>query len=242
MHGPEKYRIGFIGAPLAVVIAYHCIFLCNLIYALLATPKAAWCGFSKDIFRDLGVNYRLGGAGVLALCSEWWGEYKSTFLQQADHLHFHLVAVLAFSAFEALGLGSTYLGQVTQATTAIYTSVMASLFPLPYALSLAAAIRIGHLVGAGNAEGARLASSASSKLAMMLAVFAVSCIVLLRRQIAALYTDNEAVLHLFSNNVSIDWLLIYECDLHVYRMKGAGSAGCSARRSNADCQWWNSSR
>lgn len=119
---------------------------------------------------------------------------------------------------------------------------MASLFPLPYALSLAAPVRIGHLVEAGNAEGGRLASSASSKLAMILAVFAVSCIVLLRKQIAALYTDNEAVLRLFSNNVSTDWLPIHEYGSPVYHVKGAGSAGCSARRSNADCQWRNFSR
>lgn len=74
VHGPERFRLGFIGAPLAVVIAYHCIFFVMLLYAFFATPKKAWCGLSSAIFQDLGLNLRLGFTGVVALCSEWWGK------------------------------------------------------------------------------------------------------------------------------------------------------------------------
>jgi MATE family multidrug resistance protein len=77
VYGPHRYRLGFIGAPIAVVIAYYCIFFVMLVYALLTTPKVAWCGLSRAIVQDLGVNVRLGLAGVLSLCSEWWGEHMA---------------------------------------------------------------------------------------------------------------------------------------------------------------------
>lgn len=75
VYGPDRYRLGFIGAPIGVLIAYYCIFFVMLAYALLTTPQVAWCGFSRAIFQDLSENVRLGVAGVVALCSEWWGAH-----------------------------------------------------------------------------------------------------------------------------------------------------------------------
>lgn len=72
--GPSRFRLGFIGAPIGVVVAYHCVFFATLIYALVTTPKRAWCGLSRAIVQDLGPNVRLGLQGSIALCSEWWGK------------------------------------------------------------------------------------------------------------------------------------------------------------------------
>lgn len=94
MHGPAPYSLGFIGAPIAVVLSFWCLLGVIGVYAMLVAPKEYWCGFSRAIFQDLGLNFKYGFSGVLSVCSEWW-------------------------AFEFISLGATYLGIITQATSAI---------------------------------------------------------------------------------------------------------------------------
>lgn len=102
--------MGYLGAPLAVVIAYTLLFLVMLAYAWVAAPRHAWAGVSSAIFQDLGVNWRYGIAGVLSTVSEWY-------------------------AFEAISLGSTYLGEITQATSAILATIGSLAWQTPLALS-----------------------------------------------------------------------------------------------------------
>jgi MATE family multidrug resistance protein len=86
--GPPNIRIGFLGAPIAVVLTnittvsvkhrvqMHNIdnnpqFLLLLLYCAIWAPKTAYAGFSRAIFLDLGPNIRLGIAGIVSTCSEW---------------------------------------------------------------------------------------------------------------------------------------------------------------------------
>jgi MATE family multidrug resistance protein len=105
-------------------------------------------------------------------------------------------------AFEALGIGSTYLGPTAQATTAVFISVLALAFPGPYAISLAASIRIGNLLGAGKPNRAREAASAAHKIALVLVLGAAGCLLLLRKYVALFYTVDDRVLEMVHNNVS----------------------------------------
>lgn len=63
--GPEPIRLGFIGAPIATAISFNLISLMSLAYAIFFVhPKTAWCPITRDIFKNLGVLFRLGVAGV----------------------------------------------------------------------------------------------------------------------------------------------------------------------------------
>ena len=152
---------------------------------------------------------------VLSLCAANGGVRFKALCCLATRLADHSVCLPL--AFEALGLGSTYLGQVTQATTAVYCSVLAATFPFAYALCLAAAIRIGHLVGAGKAEAARMAARATCRLAIISAVVMACCLVSLRKYVAELYTEDSEVVRMFNENVSFTCfrgLLTWQC-LHL---------------------------
>lgn len=105
-------------------------------------------------------------------------------------------------AFELLGVGSTYLGPTAQATTAIYSGVLAMCYPVPYAISLAAAIRVGNSIGAGQASQAKQAAGAAQKIALLVVLSAAGCLGIFHRQVATFYTNDNHVAQMFTANVS----------------------------------------
>ena len=76
IYGPERVQIGYCGAAWAAVVAYNLILIILVIYAMIELPKGVWAGFSRASFQELSQNYAFGFAGVVALCSEWWGMYS----------------------------------------------------------------------------------------------------------------------------------------------------------------------
>jgi MATE family multidrug resistance protein len=174
--GPDRYRLGFIGAPIATLVAYLTIFVVLLAYTIIQTPSRAWCGFSRSMFRDLGINYRLGFQGACSLCSEWW-------------------------AYEFLGIGSTFLGPATQAATAIFTSVLSILFSIPFAISLAAGIRVGYLIGAGNAGSAQVAAVAAQRIVIVISFMGGVALFLSRHSLGRLYSGDPHATKMVSDYV-----------------------------------------
>ena len=179
-------RIGYLGAPAAVVIAYTFLFLTMLVYAWVAAPRHAWAGVSKTIFQDLGVNWQYGIAGVLSTVSEWY-------------------------AFEAISLGSTYLGEVTQATSAILATIGSLAWQTPLALSstshcrhergsvlillaVAVSIRVGNLIGAGKPQQAKKAAWTAQVFALSVVLTTAILIFIFRRSFATMFSQDPAVI------------------------------------------------
>lgn len=70
--GPEPFRLGFIGAPIATAISFNLISILSIIYGLFFVPKTAWHPLSTRCFTSLGVLVQLGLSGVGQVASEWW--------------------------------------------------------------------------------------------------------------------------------------------------------------------------
>ena len=70
--GPEPYRLGFIGAPIATAVSFNLISLMSIIYGVFFVPKTAWHPLSRRCFTSLGVLVQLGLSGVGQVASEWW--------------------------------------------------------------------------------------------------------------------------------------------------------------------------
>ena len=71
--GPEPFRLGFIGAPIATALCFNLISLASVAYGVYFVPsKAAWHPFSRRSFTSLGVLVQLGLSGVGQVASEWW--------------------------------------------------------------------------------------------------------------------------------------------------------------------------
>lgn len=80
--------------------------------------------------------------------------------------------------------------------------MLAVAFPGPYAISLAASIRVGNLLGAGKEDRARDAASAAQKIALFLVLGTAGCLLLVRNYVALFYTKDDRVLEMVQNNVS----------------------------------------
>lgn len=71
--GPiDSIRMGFIGAPISTVISFYLMFIFSTVYSIFFLPKDAWGGWRREAFQSLGINFKLGVAGVFMICSEWW--------------------------------------------------------------------------------------------------------------------------------------------------------------------------
>jgi hypothetical protein len=93
-------------------------FIVSLLYAINFAPRTAWGGLSLAMFQDLGINIRLGIAGVAAVSSEWW-------------------------CWECVGLASSFLGAEALASQSVLLTSASLFYQIPYALSVACAVRVG---------------------------------------------------------------------------------------------------
>ena len=72
-----------------------------MVYSILYAPITAWGGFDKRMFSGLGLNLRLGLAGIAMVGSEWW-------------------------CWEIVGLATSYLGPTALAAQSVLRMFLVS--------------------------------------------------------------------------------------------------------------------
>lgn len=127
--------IGFIGAPLSVVITNWA--MCFLIFAYIFFVNGYQCWpqqlvFSKICFVNWGRMIRLSIPGVLMVEAEWL-------------------------AFEIITLTASKFGTEVLAAQSIITTSCVLLYQIPFALSIAASTRIAWYIGAASISAAKKA-------------------------------------------------------------------------------------
>ncbi|KAK0239041.1 MATE efflux family protein [Armillaria nabsnona] len=169
--GPEPIRLGFIGAPISTAISFNLVALLSTLYGVFFVPKTAWHPICRRSFTSLGVLVNLGLGGVGQTASEWW-------------------------AWELIGLAASLLGPVALATQSVLLVSASTTFQAPFALSVAASVRIGNLLGERKARRAGIASNTS--LVMSLIMSSLFCIMFLvfRNSWGYLFNDDPAVIAL----------------------------------------------
>ncbi|WP_341503878.1 MATE family efflux transporter [Gallaecimonas sp. GXIMD4217] len=98
--------------------------------------------------------------------------------------------------FAVVALLIAPLGPVTVAGHQVAMNFSSLVFMFPMSLALAVTIRVGHTMGEGSPDGARRACYAGLALGQLVAVTSCTLTWLFRDQIAAIYTDDVAVLAL----------------------------------------------
>lgn len=175
----DPLRVGFIGAPLAVVLANNAIFLVIIIYALVAAPKHTLVPPSRAIFQDLYLNWKYGILGIASVCTEWL-------------------------AFEYCSIAAGYLGIEAQAINSIFACVTGGFYQLPYALSVAAAIRVGNLLGENRPLKAKKAVRVAQSLALGEVLFTAVLMFVFRRKIVGVFSDDAGVMYRAEHDVSVE--------------------------------------
>ncbi|KAG6876116.1 hypothetical protein C0992_000912 [Termitomyces sp. T32_za158] len=165
--GPRSIRLGFIGAPIATAVSFNLVSVMSIVYGVFYVPKTAWHPLDRRMFTNLGVLVPLGFAGVGQTASEW-------------------------CAWELVALAASLMGSVALATQSVLLSSASMTFQAPFALSVAASVRIGNLLGEGNAKRAGIASNTSIIMALALSLIT-------RNQWAYLFNDDSEVVSLVAS-------------------------------------------
>ncbi|KAF8322158.1 multidrug/Oligosaccharidyl-lipid/Polysaccharide flippase [Clavulina sp. PMI_390] len=166
--GPQSIRLGFIGAPLSTVISFNLIAISTAMYIWIWDPRKAWHPVSMSMFQNLRLLVELGVAGVGQLAAEWWG-------------------------WELIGLAASLLGPTSLAAQSILAATASTTFQLPFSLSVAASVRIGNHLGAGNAFRAQVATHTSLLLALAMALVLSTILTVCRNSWALLFNEDPNV-------------------------------------------------
>ena len=93
----QRFKWGFIGAPIAVATTHNLLPLCLFLYVYFISGSKCWAGFSKEALKNWGPMVKLGFSGFLMVIAE-------------------------FLAFEILTLASSYISKTTLAAQAALAS------------------------------------------------------------------------------------------------------------------------
>lgn len=144
--GPiDSIRLGFVGAPIASCISINLMFITMFLYSIFRAPRDAWGGWTPELLSGFGLNIKLGLAGIGMVGSEWW-------------------------SWEIVGLATSFLGPTALAAQSVLrewwgfmllfllsirmltrsppprlsaVTSASAFYQFQYALSVAAAVRIG---------------------------------------------------------------------------------------------------
>ncbi|KAG1735591.1 mate-domain-containing protein [Suillus paluster] len=166
--GPEPVRIGFSGAPIATAVSLNLISISSAVYGIFYVEKTAWHPISRQSFTGLGCLVRLGIAGIGQIASEWW-------------------------SWELNNLAASLLGTAPLAAQSVLLISASCTFQAPFALSLAASVRIGNLLGKRQARRAGVSAYAAIVLAVAIALVWSTMFISFRRSWAHIVNDDPEV-------------------------------------------------
>lgn len=169
--GPDAIRLGFIGAPIATAISFNLISVCSVAYGVLYTPSTAWHPIGRRSFRSLGTLVQLGLAGTGQIASEWW-------------------------SWELVGLAASQLGPLPLAAQSVLLVSASTCYQAPFALGVAATVRIGNLLGSGHGKKARIAAEMTLCLSLTFAFCLSTFLLIFRKRWGYLFNDDEEVIAL----------------------------------------------
>lgn len=165
--------LGAVGAGIATGIAMAYVFTFLALTAHALGPESLWRRWERGVLdlRALGRMLALGAPVGLQFGLEYW-------------------------AFSISTLWAGWLGPEPLAAHTIAVSVSSLIFMVPMGLSFATVTRVGNLVGARDFAGAQRAGWAAVSLGGGVMVAGAAVLVLGRRLLPALFTDDPAVIAL----------------------------------------------
>ncbi|KAG2062769.1 MATE efflux family protein [Suillus decipiens] len=173
--GPEPIRLGFIGAPIATSVSYILVSISSVIYGVFFVERTAWHPLSRRSFASLGLLVRLGLGGVGQVASEWW-------------------------SWELVGRAYiSLLGPTALASQSVLLSTGASTFQAQFSLGIATSVRIGNLLGEGNARRAGVSANAAILLSVVFSGFFSALLLTFRKSWGYLFNNDIEVVTLVAS-------------------------------------------
>ncbi|KAM0752386.1 putative MATE efflux family protein subfamily [Meredithblackwellia eburnea MCA 4105] len=158
--------LGFLGAPLATSITYWLSFGLLCAYCKFVQGSACWGGWDRQCLHRIGSFMSLAIPGVLHVGTEWW-------------------------AFEIVALAAGHLGDLPLSAQSVIMTVDQIMNTLPFGIGVAASARIGNLLGAKAAKGARVSSHAAVALSTIIGTLVLTALMISRNKFGYLFSDED---------------------------------------------------
>eukprot|EP01120_Amphizonella_sp_Union-15-10_P017341 TRINITY_DN9602_c0_g1_i1.p1 TRINITY_DN9602_c0_g1~~TRINITY_DN9602_c0_g1_i1.p1 ORF type:complete len:465 (-),score=36.68 TRINITY_DN9602_c0_g1_i1:43-1437(-) len=170
--------IGFIGAPIALSIAFFLLFILLAVYTLwMKLYLPVWDGFKKEAFFGWGILLKLGIPGAVMLCAEW-------------------------VSFEIHSIMSGWINTPSLAAQSALINTIHLLFMFPFGSAIAAATRVGHLLGSKLPQEAKFTSIISLFLGFIIALIVFVVLFFTRHLLARLFSSDPVVIEIIARLTS----------------------------------------
>ncbi|XP_021418387.2 multidrug and toxin extrusion protein 1 isoform X3 [Oncorhynchus mykiss] len=165
-----QLNLGVAGSAAANTISQYTLAIVIYVYILWrGLHKATWDGWSRDCLQEWGPFLYLAVPSMLMMCLEWW--------------------IYEIGVFMAGFIGEAELG----AMSALYqVSSITFMFPLGFAV--AANVRMGNALGAGNTEQAKLSGKVSFICAFTVSLGIAIILGLTKDVLGYIFTQDQDVI------------------------------------------------
>ncbi|XP_078367530.1 multidrug and toxin extrusion protein 2-like [Oculina patagonica] len=173
------FDLGFRGV--AFSWALSTLIMCLLLFAYVKTfklHKQTWPGWTTESLLDWGQFIKLAVSGMVMTIIDWWS--------------FELGAFLAGT-----------FGEVQLGTYGIVFQWAAFVNMIPVGISVAASVRVGNALGAGNARAAKRTAKVALAVVVCIEVVVFAVFFGLQENTGRLFTDNSDVLSLYKKTIRL---------------------------------------
>ncbi|XP_071394916.1 multidrug and toxin extrusion protein 1-like [Centroberyx affinis] len=183
------------------------VLLCFYIW-WMGLHKATWDGWSRDCLQEWGLFTQVAFPSMLMMCLEWW-------------------------TFEIGGFLAGMISEVELGAQSIVYELATVVFMFPLGFSVAASMRVGNALGAGNTEQAKTSSKVS-----IICTFIVSCFVgailgFSKNGIGYIFTTDQGTVQRVAD-VMILYVFFYPVDA-IAGVTGGIVRGAGKQRTGAVC-------
>ncbi|XP_072860856.1 multidrug and toxin extrusion protein 1 isoform X2 [Chlorocebus sabaeus] len=175
----HQLHLGVIGSALANLISQYTLALLLFFYILgKKLHQATWGGWSLECLQDWASFLRLAIPSMLMLCMEWWAYEVGSFL-------------------------SGILGMVELGAQSIVYELAIVVYMVPAGFSVAASVRVGNALGAGDMEQARKSSTVSLLITVLFAVAFSVLLLSCKDFVGYIFTTDRDIINLVAQVVPI---------------------------------------
>nr|XP_044987328.1 multidrug and toxin extrusion protein 1 [Jaculus jaculus] len=172
-------HLGVMGSALANVISQFALALLLFLYILCKRlHQATWGGWSRDCLQDWASFLRLAIPSMFMLCIEWWAYEVGSFL-------------------------SGILGMVELGAQSIAYELAIIVYMIPSGFSVAANVRVGNALGAGDIEQAKKSSAVSLLITELFAVIFCALLLSCKDLVGYIFTTDRDIVVLVAQLVPI---------------------------------------
>ncbi|KAJ3614619.1 hypothetical protein NHX12_018190 [Muraenolepis orangiensis] len=179
--------MGVGGSAVANVISQYSLALSLFIYIKFrGLHTATWGGWSMECLQEWGPFLKLAFPSMLMLCLEWW-------------------------MFEVGGFLAGIISEVELGAQSIIYELATLAYMFPLGFSVAASVRVGNALGAGNIEQAKLTSKVSVVCAIIVSIFVGGSLGIPKDVVAYIFTMEQDIVQRVSD-VMVIYSFFHLCD------------------------------